>query len=202
MKIIILSLLIGFFFIACETGLVSDKNTSNTTKQNSEIAALIGEDIYMEDEGFDTDLHPIILDEPEESIPVTDTTAQEFEGGLRSDGLNVKTIREGNHDSYMRLVFDTYTSSKGSSEPSLRVGHYKARYDSSKQIITVTIEGYKSFSAPFPDFSSQSIVEKIYFDKHLDENAYTFYIQLRNAAKVRVFELKNPARLVFDIKKL
>ena len=202
MKKIVLTLLVAFLFTACETGVIPESNSTNSTNinQESDIVDLIDEKPSFDDEEFDTDLHPIILDE--ESSQVFDATVQEFEGGVVNDGLNVKAIREGNHDSYMRLVFDTYMWSDGSSKPAKNVGYYKVNYYPAKKLITVVINGYRAFSAPFPHFASASIVEKIYFDNYLDDSGYKFHIKLRNAAKVRVFDLKSPARLVFDIKKI
>ncbi|MBU1668833.1 hypothetical protein KKC13_10490 [bacterium] len=201
MKKIVLTLFVALLFTACETGVRYDQNSTNTTvAHDNGIVDLIDEKPSFEDEGFDTDLHPIVLEK--ESLSVADATVQTFEGGVIGDGLNVKSIREGNHDSYMRLVFDTYMWSDGSSKPANNVGHYKVNYYPSKKVITVVISGYRAFSAAFPKFSSVSIVEKIYFDKYLDDSGYTFHIKLRDAAKVRVFDLKSPARLVFDIKKL
>jgi len=204
MKKTVLTLFITFLFTACETGVIPDKNSTNssnpTVAHDSGIVDLIDEKPSFDNEEFDTDLHPIILDE--ESSPVVDATVQAFEGGVVNDGLNVKTIRKGNHDNYMRLVFDTYKWFDGSSKPLKRVGHYKVKYYPAKKLITVVIDGYRAFSAPFPRFASGSIVEKIYFDKYLDDSGYKFHIKLRHATKVRVFELKSPARLVFDIKKI
>jgi len=198
MKKIVFTLLIAFLFTACETGDIPDRNSTNVD-QDSGLIALIDDETSSDDEEFDTDLHPIIHDDSSDMI---NTTVQAFEGGVMGDDLNIKHIREGHHNRYIRLVFDTYMWSNGSSKPAQRVGHYKVHYYPTKKLITVVIEGYRAFSAPFPHFVSGSIVEKIYFDKYLDKNGYKFHIKLREATKVRVFNLKSPARLVFDIKQI
>ena len=50
-----------------------------------------------------------------------------------------------------------------------------------------------------PKFSSKSIVDKIYLDKYLDDSGYKFYIKLKYDSEVKVFDLKNPGRIVVDI---
>lgn len=201
-KIALLSLFI-LLFTACETGIKCDENGSNCTippTLNSGIVDLIDEKPLV-DNGFETDLHPIIMD-GEKSNYKSSINVQRFEGGTISDGLNLKAIREGSHNEYRRLVFDTYMWSNGQSQPAKSVGHYVVNYVPENRLITVVIEGYRAFSASFPTFSNSNIVEKIYLDNYLDDSAYKFHIQLRDRAKVRVFDLKEPARLVFDIKKI
>jgi hypothetical protein len=207
MKIYILLLLL-FVFTACETGTRYEKNSTveNAPTKNSDILNLIEntksattlvEASYIEYEDVESD---III---EDSYYVKDK--QEFSGGVVTDGLNVKSIRSANHDGYERLVFDSYYWSEHgekSNKPTNKVGNYKVSYDKNQRVISVVIEGYREFSAKFPTFISQSIIEKIYFDKYLDDSGYKFNIKLKASAKVKVFDLEKPARLVFDIKKI
>ena len=184
-----------FLFIACETGAIPDANSTNSSGmvQESGIVDLV-------DEEMDMDFPSVVLEK--QNANMVNATLQTFEGGVVNDGLNVKLIRKGNYNSYLRLVFDTYVWLDGGSHPATSVGHYRVNYNPITKVITVVIEGYRAFSAPFPRFSVESIVEKIYFDDHLDDSGYTFHIKLRDSAEVNVFDLKSPARLVFDIKKL
>jgi len=82
------------------------------------------------------------------------------------------------------------------------VGTYSARYNPAKKLISVVINGYRSFTAPLPSFSRESMIEKIYFEKYQDESGYKFHIKLKKSTEVKVFDLKSPARMVFDIKSI
>ena len=79
------------------------------------------------------------------------------------------------------------------------VGSYNFNYSPEKLLITATVDGYRAFSAKLPKFSRDSLVEEMYFDEHLNDNGYKFHIKLRYDAEVKVFSLKNPARIVVDI---
>lgn len=199
MKKIVLTVLLPFLFTACETGIKPDSNSTKTA-QNNGITALIAEESSLEEDEIDGDFSSIVLEKQNSSI--VDARVQTFEGGVMSDGLNLKFMREGNHGDYLRLVFDTYAWLDGNSQPATSVGHYTANYNPASGVITVVIQGYRAFSAPFPDFASKSIVEKIYLGEYLDDSGYKFHIKLRDFVKIRVFNLKSPARLIIDIKKI
>lgn len=182
------------FFVACETGTRYDTNT--TKKQVTQEVAprnlVKSEDIEA------------LLDDDEknlESEPYYDNREQvetitSFSGGREMDGLEVHKIREGKHEGYTRLVFDIYENGK----PSNSFGHYEAKYNRQKQDITVVLSAYRKFTKSLPSFSHDSIIEKIYLEKYLDDSSFKFHIKLRQDAKVRIFDLPNPARLIFDIK--
>jgi len=203
-------LLVLVLLTACETGTRYEKNTTVEEvidKSNKDILHLI------EDKKSATRLVEasyIDYDDIEDDTIIDDSyyntsNIESFSGGKITDGLNIKSIRKGNHDDYERLVFDSYYWSaygEKANRPTNKVGHYTVQYDKNRKIISVVIEGYREFSAKFPSFSSKSIIEKIYFDKYLDDSGYKFNIKLRENAKVKVFDLEKPARLVFDIKKI
>ena len=184
MKKNILFLLFILIFLACETGIRYDKNV--TTKK-------VPKDISLISQG---DIENLINDEsnPQTEIDYEDITY--FSGGIISDELEVGKIREGHHEEYIRLVFDVYNESGYANS----VGHYEAIYNRHKKDISVKLSGYRKFSASFPSFSHSSVIEKIYFEKYLDDSGFKFHIKLRQDAKLKIFDLPNPARLVFDIK--
>ena len=203
MKKNILLLLFMLIFVACETGTRYDKNATKQEVPKEIESGLVTHDINSlfeeEDEverreAFDDKLHPIVFadDEPKEVSNVVDT----FDGGEISNNLDVQQIREGKHGDYVRLVFDIYDAG----EKAKNVGDYSAKYYREKNDITVVLNGYRKFSASLPSFSVNSPIEQIYFENYLDDSAYKFHLKLRDDAKVRIFDLQNPARLVFDIK--
>ncbi len=127
---------------------------------------------------------------------------QVFEGGYLSDGLDIAKIRQSKKGDTLRLVFDTHQQSSKSGSlgvPSNKVGSYSFVYYPEKYLITAIVGGYRAFSASLPKFSSNSIVEKMYMDEYLDDSGYKFHIKLKEDAKVKVFDLQNPARIVVDI---
>jgi len=199
MKTITLFLMVLFFFSACETGTRYEKNTTvndtNTEEEDSifvdrRINDLIDEDekVAVEDVEYS--------DEPIEEEEVTHSDLQSFAGGVNRSGFDVRQIREGRHGDYVRLVFDIYQKN----QPASNVGAYKAQYSASRDEIAVLLNGYQKFSAPLPSFSLSSPIEQIYFKTSVEKESYKFHIKLRQHAKVRVFALDNPARLVIDIK--
>ena len=191
MKKSILLLSLVLLFIGCETGTRYDNNATKREQQPYK---------EVQSDSIETHIDALVNDDSEEYeveersyIEVSDDS---FDGGVVADKLDVKQIREGKHGDYVRLVFDVYNS-KGVAKS---VGRYKAQYHASQDDIVVVLNGYRKFSASLPSFSAQSVIEQIYFEEYLDGNSYKLHIKLRQDAKVRIFDLKSPARIIFDIK--
>ena len=197
-KNILLMLLSTFSFIGCETGTRYDKNETIKTApayeaqsglvNRSDIRNLV-KDIELDEE-----------DEVSEHQSWIDSEVTEEENSVshrvNRNSLDVVKIREGRHESYSRLVFDVYEDGK----PTKTVGEYDAKYSSSHNDISVILYGYQKFTAPLLSFPIDSTIEQIYFEQYPASQGFKFHIKLREDAKVRIFDLKNPARLVFDIK--
>lgn len=205
MKQVILYLGMAFFLVACETGTRYEKDTATASStmdrgtKDSTILELIDAEEPVE-ALYDNAKLPCVTDVQENVY-----ASKEFRGGMLSDGLNIKSIRKGTHDNYERLVFDVqawraYGSREAQNVES--VGTYQVRYNPSKKLLSVVLNGYRSFTASLPTFSKESVIEKIYFDPYKEDSAYKFYIQLKENTEVKVFDLKNPARMVFDIKSI
>ncbi|NOZ89917.1 MAG: hypothetical protein GXO60_01385 [Epsilonproteobacteria bacterium] len=181
-----LATLVMFFLTACETGYKGDIN--NSIEDNST---------------FSYKHKPKASYIPTYEEPLEeDFTDEGFSGGVESDGLDIGTIRTSETDNSVRLVFDSYQwndTSEYLGDKVEKVGSYSFDYDPEKLLITGVVNGYRGFSAQLPKFSKKSIVEKIYFDKDLDDSGYKFYIKLRYDSKVKVFDLANPGRIVVDI---
>ncbi len=197
MKINILFIL--FMLLGCETGTRYDKNTTIQKAPQTEvrsglvtrddIEALLDDNELEEKRDYDRDF--IVVEEIKKPPFML-----EEDMDMLSKGLDVRSIREGKHDGYIRLVFDVYDDRQAASS----VGSYDANYNAAKKDITVILHGYKKFSAPLPSFPYYSVVEQIYFEQYPKNRGLKFHIKLREASEVKIFDLKNPARLVFDIK--
>ena len=207
MKRAILFLMILSFFTACETGTRYEKNTTTHKKViltdrsdgiPKEIDDLVSDDEELEDDDS------LIADPVPDKAYVDDD--EYIEDSVESDtfdtqevnqvGLDVHNIRVGQHDDYTRLVMDIYEDSHKATS----VGSYSAKYYANRGEIVVMLNGYSNFSASLPSFPSNSIIDQIEVNIHNSKSGYRFSIKLRQDAKVKIFDLKNPARLVFDIK--
>jgi len=204
-------LVVMLSFLGCETGTRYDKNESIKTLpkhelhsglvERKDIEALLDDD---KEEIFDDTEE--MIDEQVETRSWIDTEAvkskdvdewvSSFSDSVVKNRLDVIKIREGRHEGYLRLVFDVYDKGKSAKT----VGHYDAKYVSSRKDISVILHGYQKFSAPLPSFPHDSTIEQIYFEQYPENKGFKFHIKLREHAKVKIFDLKNPARLVFDIK--
>jgi len=181
MKQLILSLITLFFIVACETGHKWDNNESiNLPYKHKPKASYI----------------------PIDKEPLSQSSNKNIELEGIDNGLDIGTIRTSETKNHVRLVFDSYKwndTTEYLGDKVNEVGSYTFDYDPDKFLITVILHGYSAFSANLPKFSSKSIVEKIYLDKYLDDNGYKFYIKLRYNSEVKLFDLKNPGRIVVDI---
>ena len=218
MKKIILTFSILFMYTACETGTKYEQNTTVKKKEldrsildlveGSPSAKELVKNSYIEENETHIDSRINHKYDPENPLngdtllennyveEESPTKEESFQGGNITDGLNVKSIRVGYHDTYTRLVFDI----EKNGEKAKKVGDYNVDYDAETGMVHVTLNGYRSFSAKFPKFSRKSVVEKIYFDKKLDDSSFKFSIKLRDSATVKAYDYKNPARLIIDIK--
>ena len=221
MRNLVLFLGILLLCTGCETGTRYDTNTSN--KESSVVDEIEIDELdddpthsesYFIDQGEDnyeeeialanrelSDVIPRDISQEEfieeSQIEQEESSAQHFEGGTVADGLDIKSIRKANHNSYVRLVFD----SDGINSKAPKIGKYKIDYNPSKKLVTVLFNGYEKFSAKFPTFEISSIVEKIGFAKYLDGSGYKIEIKLRESTKIKVMALESPARLVIDVQK-
>ncbi len=218
MKTIAFSLTVLLMVSGCETGTRYDKNETKEVapkikKIDESILNLINDKksatelvkkSYIE-EGAKHITHKYDPENPlngdkfeENSYIEEDTTKEEssFSGGNITDGLDVKSIRVGYHDTYTRLVLDVYRDGVKAKT----VGKYDVDYNPETDTVSVTLSGYRNFSAKIPTFSKKSIVEKIYMNNYLDDSGFKFSIKLRDSAKIKSYEYKNPARLIIDIR--
>ena len=186
MKQLLLALVALFLLVACETGHKWDNNDS------------IENNITLSYKHKPKASYIPTYEEPLAQKSDDET----FDGGKRGDGLDIGTIRVNEKGDSVRLVFDSYKwndTTEYLGDKVNQVGSYDFDYDPDKLLITAVVHGYRAFSANLPKFSSKSIVDKIYLDKYLDDSGYKFYIKLKYDSEVKVFDLKNPGRIVVDI---
>ena len=133
---------------------------------------------------------------------------QILSGGSISDGLDLSNIRIGEHAGYTRIVFDvTYWEGYGvprAGRVADNVGHYRFTL-SQNHNIEIEFSGFRNSSAKYTNISAQSIVQSIKIlrgEAYGDDSSIFYQIRLRHPAKLKVFHLLNPARIVLDIDRL
>jgi len=140
------------------------------------------------------------------TVTPTKTKQEIFSGGIMTDGLDLGTIRLGKEGSTTRLVLDSYKWNIDAKTPSIRsyeTGYYTFTYNPETKRITGIVDGYRGFSALHGtkerSFGANKVVKRLYLEKYLDDSGYKFSIDLKQDAKVNVFDLKRPGRIIIDI---
>jgi len=130
---------------------------------------------------------------------------QVLSGGTISDGLDLSHIRIGEHTGYTRIVFDVqYWEGYGASKagtPSDNIGHYTFILEQNHSI-EVEFSGFRSSSAKDVTVSGHRLVQSIKMlrgEAYGDDSSVFYRIRLRGPARLKVFHLYNPARIVLDI---
>jgi len=221
-EILLLGMLL--IFTACETGVKYEDEKSNVKVsshhaiknliERDESATAMVERSYIEPyeqrikESYEE--APLARKIPKKELFIEESenenlrneSLQYFKGGIVSDGLNVKAVRVGKHKTYTRLVFDIdkWIDSDVHGGKVKEVGSYGVEYNTNNNTIVVVMDGYRGFSAKLPTFSRNSIIEKIFFNNYLDDSGFKFTIKLRENSTLKVYDYKNPARLIMDIK--
>ncbi len=133
---------------------------------------------------------------------------QVLSGGTISDGLDLSHIRIGEHTDYTRIVFDVqYWEGYGAPKagtPSNNVGHYKFTLEQN-HTIEVEFSGFRSSSAKditVPEHSRVQSIKMLKGEAYGDDSSVFYRIRLRGPAKLKVFHLYDPARIVLDISTL
>jgi len=171
-----------WFLSGCETGYKGE-----SAQANNPCSAQNSEQVEAKEDAF----RPYY----EERIPLS-----KFEGGYINDGLDLGGIRVSETAESVRLVLDSYRlDSQGKRTQKVnRAGTYSFVYSPEKRLLSGSISGYRTFSAELPHFSRNSLIEKIYMDKDLDDTGFRFHIKFRDDVSVKVFDLENPGRIVID----
>ena len=129
-----------------------------------------------------------------------------FSGGIMTDGLDIGTVRLGKEAETTRLVLDSFKWNMDAKTPSIRAyetGYYTFTYDPRTRLVTGIVDGYRGFSALHGakerTFGSNAMVKKLSLKPYADDSGFKFVIELKQNAKVNVFDLKGPGRIIIDI---
>lgn len=116
-----------------------------------------------------------------------------------SQGLDIANIRISNSLERTRVVFDSYDSGVKASSS----GSYTYTYNPSQKNIILTLKGYSNISAlgssKVRTYPHSSLVKKISVDNGKDTGDIVGIITLRENADIKIFDIKEPGRIVVDI---
>ena len=179
------------------TGSKEDTPKEDAVKKDNKVI----EDIPVLD-----DTLPILSIDEETSVPVMIPTVEKQPSKTAkttTSGRNIKTLRVSEGIDRTRIVFDCYVSNQ---EKASSVGNYTFNYAKKQKRITLLFSNYHAFSAlgesKVRTFSKASIIKKIYLTKSIHPSSFQCQIDLNKDAKVKVFDIKEPGRIVIDISPL
>ena len=131
---------------------------------------------------------------------------ESFSGGGIVDNLDMGAIRIGRSPDYTSIIFDSYKyAGKNiiSTNKSPISGTYLFTYEPSKNRIIAFIDGYNDFSALNDDqrelFKDSRVVKNIYVLKHIRKDGIKFVIELRKKVRAKIFDVKNPGRIIVNL---
>lgn len=137
------------------------------------------------------------------SLSLSSTTL--LKGGTICDGLDLATVRVGEHGEYSRMVFNVnygegYGSPKANT-PADMAGNYIFKLDNSTLTIEATFSGFRSASCRLGEISSQRVkgMSRLMGEEYDDDSSVTYKIKLYKPSKIKAFILDNPSRIILDI---
>ncbi len=127
-----------------------------------------------------------------------------FHGGKIAESLDVRTVRWHKHEGYERVVFDIYAwhgvFGDKPYEKTDKTGLYQIGKEKKGSLhLDGEIMGYRAFSAKTPSFTQSKLVSKMQVIPN-EENSFLFTLTLKKPASYKVFTLKDPSRIIIDLK--
>lgn len=122
-------------------------------------------------------------------------------GGKLTDGRDIRRIRWARQEGYERIVLDVYAGNYDGLGPAVpRACHFEVSYDPETLLLKVAVAGTRRFTATFPNTAGSGLVRSFKKIPVYDDSAHSFSVQLASPVEYEVFELKNPGRIVIDLR--
>lgn len=128
-------------------------------------------------------------------------------GGIITDGLDVKKVRWASRDGFERLVFDVYKwGGYDGGESTERVdvpGYFEISGTGNSNTLDIKLEGYRAFSAKMPDFKESKLIKSLEVnrdEKFASDSGFFLELDLMEPPVFKAYELRDPARIVIDLK--
>ena len=130
-----------------------------------------------------------------------------FIGGDRAiDDVVVKDIRRAANLGFDRMVIDLEGNKNGEPAAISRPPYYQISVSPEEKRLTFTVWGRPKlhFNAKkvLAAFKKSPIIQKIELLPRLEDNSWTFTVNLKSGTPVEVFELSDPIRIIVDIRTL
>ncbi|MGZ3696898.1 MAG: hypothetical protein ACXWP5_02295 [Bdellovibrionota bacterium] len=127
-----------------------------------------------------------------------------FVGGDRAvDDVTVKDIRHATNQGFERIVIDLQGNRDGEPTAISRPPYYQVSVtpDERRMVFTLWGKPKLGFNARkvLAGFRKSSAIEKVELLPHLEENSWTFVLELKGVHPVEVFELGDPVRVILDV---
>jgi hypothetical protein len=128
-----------------------------------------------------------------------------FVGGDRAiESVMVKDIRRAPNAGYERIVIDLDLNQQGEAARLSRPPFYQLAVNGDEKRLVFTLWGNPSLSFDAKKlvqaFRKSQIVKNLVLYPKVEDQTWTFVMELQKSAPVEVFELSEPARIIFDIK--
>ena len=112
--------------------------------------------------------------------------------------------RAANPAGFERIVVDLEGSNNGEVVAIPRPPFFQTAINADEKRVIITIYGHPklNFEARkvLAAFKKSPVVANVLFYPLLDQEAWTFVLELKEAYPVEVFELTNPVRIILDVK--
>lgn len=139
----------------------------------------------------------------------TPFTQNNLQGGEVSDGLDVSSVRYGEHAEFVRIVFDVAYWKGYESEmigkAAKSTGSYTSVISDNHREIILGLHGFRAFSASISELNSVLknfvVFSKITDEAYADDSAVFLKVSSGSPLCYRIFPLKKPSRIVIDIKR-
>jgi len=120
------------------------------------------------------------------------------------EGLDIGNIRLGKHEKSERLVLDVYKNNKEHvAKKAKNTGSYIYKYDPHSKHLHITLKGYSTCSAlgtkKMRSFENSKLIDKITTTIPNKNEEFGIDIDLKRDSTIKIFPLKEPARIVVDI---
>lgn len=128
-----------------------------------------------------------------------------FVGGDRAiDDVIVKDIRRAANPGYDRIVIDLEGNRQGEPSAVERPPYYQVAVSPEEKRLVFTVWGSPKLQFDSKKvvaaFKKSTVIEKVELFPRLEDDSWTFSMNLRAGTPVEVFELSNPIRIIVDVK--
>jgi hypothetical protein len=124
-------------------------------------------------------------------------------GDRQIDEVTVKDIRRAQNPGFDRIVIDLSGTHNGEPAAIQRPPYYQIAVTPDERRLIFTIWGKPKlgFNAKkvLASFKRSSVIQNVMLLPRLEDNLWTFVLELKSDSPVEVFELSNPVRVIVDI---